>query len=497
MVTRHGGPPLNLVHVPVGLYGLILGPCAHAIPLKIRIEAQGQTIFDIPAFLRERRHSTQRERVGWADDGASRVTSRSVRESIATSGPAEVPGATFSPVGIARNRCCGRAVLCPLAGRQSKSDGPTAKPAPDQELFYLRPKTSNSRAAASVLGGEMLLLHSAGCAVGEARLPAERVEALVGLRCAARTARDYAAADALKIELEAGGVKLQDEVDGSTSWRYKLLQPRMGGGSRMMELARRAVDEHEHEHTLISISTDALALCLGDEPLLGRTAADAAFEFALAGSASSELIDALAEAQSLEFRRWKKPQPLVTMQVCERLAASGIADTSPIFDHAVSVLRTGGEECSHAMRSVQELSFEHPRSLRWLWRRAAVLRKELPPTNEVGHGSLHVALNAFSKPELPLVVDLGCGFGTSLLSLSRPRQAIGAAHAPVLGRYNLLGCDASSLKTAYANGAARRWGTFESTQFARASAEMTLASAFSSLASRLAGVVVQLSLIHI
>ena len=77
--------------------------------IKIRIEAQGPTI---PA-----RAQTQRERVGRGDHGASRA-GRSVREfiAIATSqptanGPAQVVGATFSPVGIARNGCGGRAVL--------------------------------------------------------------------------------------------------------------------------------------------------------------------------------------------------------------------------------------------------------------------------------------------------------------------------------------------------------------------------------------------------
>jgi hypothetical protein len=151
--------------------------------------------------------------------------------------------------------------------------------------------------------------------------------------------------------------------------------------------------------------------------------------------------------------------------------------------------RRGGAEFNDAADYLRGLDFNQRRPLRWLWRRAAALRKEDPPdeaddqlvksganppnqtlaalcnpTREplIKHGHVHchrkrpapprfrrrsrafqsntgtqpsntgalhhqasgaAALSAafagFEAPRRDLVVDLGCGFGTSLLSLSR------------------------------------------------------------------------------
>lgn len=326
----------------------------------------------------------------------------------------------------------------------------------------------------------------------EVRLRASVVESLVRSRCAARSARDFATADLLKLELEAGGVKLQDETGGGTSWRYKLLKPADGpGGSPVIALARRALDLHDDAHALRLVCDQALKLCDSGEPLLGRTAADAAFDFAIAGCASTELISALAEAQSLEFARWRKPQPLASMQICERLIAAGIGDGSAVLDRAVTALSRDGGAHAGAVQSIRELSFGHPRPLRWLWRRAASLRKVDPPADSDASSAVASALGCFSEPARPLVLDLGCGFGTSLLSLGRLGSLPHAIGSPLQERCNLLGCDGSSLKTSFAAGTSNRWDISSRVQFARASAELTLARASCSDSRRLAGVIVQ------
>jgi SAM-dependent methyltransferase len=90
------------------------------------------------------------------------------------------------------------------------------------------------------------------------------------------------------------------------------------------------------------------------------------------------------------------------------------------------------------------------------------------------------------------VLDLGCGFGTSLLSLGRLGGLSPAAGlSPLREQCNLLGCDGSSLKTAFATGTSQRWELSGHVQFARASAEVTLAHASCSSLHRLAGVIVQ------
>jgi hypothetical protein len=51
---------------------------------------------------------------------------------------------------------------------------------------------------------------------------------------------------------------------------------------------------------------------------------------------------------------------------------------------------------------------------------------------------------------LPLVLDVGCGFGVSLLGLAAAEHSRGGVAAPVA--YNYLGCDLSSHCIAYASG---------------------------------------------
>jgi cysteinyl-tRNA synthetase len=51
------------------------------------------------------------------------------------------------------------------------------------------------------------------------RVPAEEVEGLIRERTAARKARDFARADAIRDELAASGVALRDSPSG-TQWHY-------------------------------------------------------------------------------------------------------------------------------------------------------------------------------------------------------------------------------------------------------------------------------------
>jgi hypothetical protein len=46
-----------------------------------------------------------------------------------------------------------------------------------------------------------------------------------------------------------------------------------------------------------------------------------------------------------------------------------------VIERAVAALARDGGAHAAAVRSIQELSFDHPRPLRWLWRRSATLRK--------------------------------------------------------------------------------------------------------------------------
>jgi len=100
-----------------------------------------------------------------------------------------------------------------------------------------------------------------GDLVPASRLPSTTVVELVQRRCEARASRNYAAADALKERLEAGGVKLQDCLGGGTTWEYSVSRRDGGGASPMTALARTALESHTDRAAVSRLSDEALALC--------------------------------------------------------------------------------------------------------------------------------------------------------------------------------------------------------------------------------------------
>ncbi|KAL3919231.1 MAG: hypothetical protein SGPRY_005705 [Prymnesium sp.] len=295
-------------------------------------------------------------------------------------------------------------------------------------------------------------------------LPSSEIQELVDRRQGLRSRREFSAADEIKRLLEGAGVKLQDKPGGGTVWArstalrenrpnpmlaYAREARRLAGWEGREERGGSTGTGDEEMSRVLQRALEAWNQPEGSRPLmLGRTAADAAFSFALAGVRDGKLIDALAHQQADEFGRWSGAQPLTTLQTCEKLAAAGVRASHPVFRQGAATLRSFAEG----------LEGEERRKLIQAADRAE-----------------DVALEAGAKDaQAPLVVDLGCGFGSSLLSLIDAEDGRGDGTC-TRGAINLLGCDASPLKVAFARGVAARWQVAGRAQFACASALATLA----------------------
>jgi cysteinyl-tRNA synthetase len=64
-------------------------------------------------------------------------------------------------------------------------------------------------------------LSNMGFVQADARMPADEVEQLIEERKAAKTARDFQRADAIRKQLTDSGIILEDARDGSVHWKYK------------------------------------------------------------------------------------------------------------------------------------------------------------------------------------------------------------------------------------------------------------------------------------
>lgn len=64
-------------------------------------------------------------------------------------------------------------------------------------------------------------LQKMGFTQGDTRMPAEQVEALIEERKAAKSARDFQRADAIRKQLSDSGIILEDAKDGTVRWKYK------------------------------------------------------------------------------------------------------------------------------------------------------------------------------------------------------------------------------------------------------------------------------------
>jgi SAM-dependent methyltransferase len=226
--------------------------------------------------------------------------------------------------------------------------------------------------------------------------------------------------------------------------------------------------------------------------LTGRKAADAAFWFALAGSADSELFELLTQVCVKEVKRFgSRPSCRAKdlTAICDKLAAAGVKGHAQ-FENTIAECLV--DKSSGVLDTLNNtLDLHHESCSLMIWKFSARQRKQKsflrtaaqhweqhsfdPNDNRIlNHSNLPSSerqwKDIFLDVTRPLVVDLGCGMGITLLGLATCHTSHGWE------KCNFLGTDLSVLAIGYANGLASRWELGDRLRFTVASAEELIES---------------------
>ena len=234
--------------------------------------------------------------------------------------------------------------------------------------------------------------------------------------------------------------------------------------------------------------------------LHGRKAADAAFWLSLAGVHAREdfnIYDEFAQVATQELRRFGSKSSCRAkdvLHIVERFAMSGAVGTSveQLYGVAADCLevklnKNPDEDVDvNIIGSLRDATFKlhADRSLLGLWRFSTRQRKqraffesaakhfdskfgkEIAPQSTDGESlNQYDWAKVFDDPTRPLVVDIGCGMGVSLLGLCADGKSTslsttnnGEAINIEWSSCNCIGVDLSRLTIRFARGVCTRWG---------------------------------------
>lgn len=312
----------------------------------------------------------------------------------------------------------------------------------------------------------------------------------LAVSCSQRMAQDTEKKAQLRPIVQEAKQMLQDWKEIS-----KILNERSDQYSMVTETTNNDSDD---------LSSERTRWRLVETTLRGRKAADAAFWFALAGVTDAGLLDLLHQVCVKELRRFgSKPtcRSKDILQIMDRFAAAGLQDAPELEAVARDCLQVKGfleENIEDDTSSLSLLDLHSDRALLMLWKFSARqkkqqsflqsaqkhwetslndnLEKEEDQQTDRHSSSLSASVatdnsvhwhNEFSDPTKPLILDVGCGMGISLLGLSTSNETD-------FSGCNLLGVDLSGLTIGYAQGMARRWNLSHRLQFKVDSAESAL-----------------------
>ena len=270
--------------------------------------------------------------------------------------------------------------------------------------------------------------------------------------------------------------------------------------------------QNKSEQKLASIVLQAKARFLHanwtDSELAGRKSADAAFWFALSGVTDPEIFQTLVNIATRELSRFGERSSCRSKdiyQILERFAAAGV-EHSPDLEYVAKncISHKGDESFQEDIESL--VNFHSNRSLLLIWKfstkqkkQRSFLQSALKHWQRQKEGEETTMENKprknpenvleetkkvyswetmFTDPSRPLVVDIGCGMGVSLLGLAKgdyqaSSQVLLNSHGSSMAwkDFNFVGVDLGGLGIGYARGLASRWGIGDRLQFVVDSAD--------------------------
>jgi hypothetical protein len=291
---------------------------------------------------------------------------------------------------------------------------------------------------------------------------------------------------------------------------HEALELAMDASENRYPIPRQEIDALAQE------AVNRLALTLGTD-IRGRSSADAAFSFAMAGVTDDDLYQTLALVARFELQRTgQRPsfRSKYILQIVEKLAAAGIQNDK-VYRVAADCLASKGEHLDVAEMLAQPGGFGllSARPLLWLWRFSARQPKVAPLAKQQSQGASIAERNikyavftgdwvrAFDDPTLPLVIDVGCGMGVSLLGLASMDETSrdsfkSTPEGTLLDEVywhdcNYVGGDLSQLCLGYGRGIAQRWELNGKLQYVYGSALALLESVETNYPGNVALVMIQ------
>ena len=374
-------------------------------------------------------------------------------------------------------RRTGRWSLCSLCGRSGASKVYKVEVSIRADIT----EANNEAKGFQLFGGDSI----------EADTDTANIDKLVGERTEKRRLKQYIEADKILKKLKDDyRVCVTDnsyddsEHPGLSTWDYIV-----ESDSNIFRLIERISSEDMDLATKESLVTDELIgqietnelKMLSSRELTGRKFADAALALALAGVSNKKVYYALIEGAKSDLARVghrNSCRSIDLLDICRTFSAAGVEDqefylqVAEIIDCKIknnenqeeyenqSFLKSAAEKlrCDYNM-------FIDERALCLLWRKnrrgnkAGLQRADkididvdLDTTSNTSSksGTNIMISDLFENPELPLIVDLGCGLGLSMLGLAYSNRKEGE-------KFNFLGVDMSESALQYAEGISSRF----------------------------------------